>query len=56
MKVVNLWGDDDTTWCIYWYLAWAYYWYDTIPKEWINRLVEKEKIKDFAERLYKEWI
>ena len=56
MKVVNLWGDADTTWCIYWYLAWAYYWYDAIPKEWINRLVEKEKIKDFWEKLYKEWL
>ena len=55
-KVVNLWGDADTTWCIYWYLAWAYYGYDSIPKEWVDSLVDKDRIADFAERLYKECI
>ena len=55
-KVVNLWWDADTTWCIYWYLAWAYYGYDNIPKKWIDWLVAKDRIKDFAEKLYKEWI
>jgi len=56
MEVVNLWWDADTTWCIYWYLAWAYYGYDAIPKEWIDRLVDKDRIKDFAEKLYSEWL
>ena len=56
MKVVNLWWDADTTWCIYWYLAWAYYGYDNIPKKWIDWLVAKDRIKDFAEKLYSEWL
>ncbi len=54
-KTVNLWLDADTTWCIYWYLAWAYYGYDTIPQERKNGLVQVEKIKEYAEKLYKEW-
>ena len=52
MKVVNLWGDADTTWCIYWYLAWAYYGYDSIPKRRKDWLIEKDRIEDFTKKLY----
>ena len=51
-KVVNLWWDADTIWCIYWYLAWAYYWYDNIPQEWKDWLVQREKIESLAKQLY----
>lgn len=53
-KVVNLWWDADTTWCIYWYLAWAYYWYDNIPERWKEWLAERGRIEEVAKLLY-EW-
>ena len=52
-KTVNLWLDADTTWCIYWYLAWAYYGYDNIPQERKDWLIEKERIEEYANKLYK---
>lgn len=51
-KVVNLWWDADTTWCIYWYLAWAYYWYDSIPERWKEWLAERDFIQDIAGKLF----
>ena len=51
-KVVNLWWDADTTWCIYWYLAWAYYWYDNIPERWKEWLAERDRIEETAKLLY----
>ena len=55
-KVINLWWDADTTACIYWYLAWAYYGYDSIPQERKDGLANKWLIRNFAERLYSEWL
>ena len=51
-NVVNLWGDTDTIWCIYWYLWWAYYWWKAIPNEWIEWLMDGDRIMDFAKNLY----
>lgn len=51
-KVVNLWMDADTIWCIYWYLAWAYYWYEDIPQSWKDWLVQGDRIERVARKLY----
>ena len=51
-KVVNLWWDADTTWCIYWYLAWAYYWYDSIPEQWKKWLAERSKIEKMTRDMF----
>lgn len=51
-KVVNLWRDSDTTWCIYGYLAGAYYWYNNIPEKRKKWLMQREKIENIAKQLY----
>lgn len=50
--VLDLWWDTDTTWCIYWYLAWAYYWYDNIPERLKEWLAERDRIEKTAKLLY----
>ncbi len=44
LKAVNLGGDTDTISSITGSLAGIYYGYDSIPKEWINKIVKKDYI------------
>lgn len=44
LKAVNLGGDTDTIASITGSLAGIYYGYDSIPKEWINKIVKKDYI------------
>lgn len=49
---VNLGNDADTTGAIYGQLAGAYYGEEGIPKSWREKLVKKELITTYAEKLY----
>lgn len=49
--IINLWGDTDTTACIYWYLAWAYYWIDDECKELIEQIEDVDYIKYLSRKL-----
>ncbi|MBU9713664.1 ADP-ribosylglycohydrolase family protein [Evansella tamaricis] len=52
LMVVNLGEDSDTTGAIYGQLAGAYYGIDAIPSVWCEKLVERELIESFAEKLF----
>lgn len=45
--VINKGGDTDTNSCIAGMLAGAYYGYDKIPKEWVQDLVQLDKLENF---------
>jgi ADP-ribosyl-[dinitrogen reductase] hydrolase len=49
---VNLGNDADTTGAVYGQIAGAYYGYQGIPAEWRNKIALKDKIEDFAEKLF----
>ena len=55
LKAVNLGGDTDTIASIAGSLAGIYYGYDSIPKEWINKIIKKDYIdnliEDYLERI-----
>ena len=51
LMAVNLGDDADTTGAVYGQLAGAYYGAESIPASWREKLVMKEKIIDFADRL-----
>jgi len=52
LKVVNLGGDSDTTGAVYGQIAGAYYGLSGIPKEWVDKIYEIDRIKSYAEKLY----
>jgi ADP-ribosylglycohydrolase len=52
LLAVNLGDDADTTGAIYGQLAGAYYGEQAIPAEWRERLVQRELISSYAERLH----
>lgn len=52
LLAVNLGNDADTTAAIYGQLAGAYYGIDNIPKKWIEKIVYKDLINEFAVKLY----
>ena len=49
---VNLGEDSDTTAAVYGQIAGAYYGANEIPVRWVNVLVRKDLILDFADHLY----
>ncbi len=51
LGAVNLGDDADTTGAVYGQLAGAYYGAETIPEGWREKLVMKETIVDFADRV-----
>jgi len=51
LKVVNLGDDADTTGAVYGQLAGAIYGVDAIPEGWLEKLVMREKIESYADRL-----
>jgi len=56
LKAANLGDDADTTGAVFGQLAGAYYGYQAIPKKWCDKIVFKEKILKYAERLHeKAW-
>jgi ADP-ribosylglycohydrolase len=52
LLAVNLGDDADTTGAVFGQIAGAYYGESGIPEEWRNYLAFREKITDFAEKLY----
>ena len=50
LKAVNLGGDTDTIAAIAGGLAGLYYGYDSIPDEWLNKITDREWVKDLCER------
>jgi ADP-ribosylglycohydrolase len=53
LLAVNLGDDADTTGAIYGQLAGAYYGENGIPKLWREKLLKKDLVVDFANKLYK---
>lgn len=51
LKAVNLGEDTDTTGAVAGGLAGIYYGFESIPEEWVNQIVRKDKIVELAERL-----
>ncbi len=49
---VNLGNDADTTGAVYGQIAGTYYGYQGIPEEWRNKIALKEKIENYAEKLF----
>ena len=54
LKAVNLGNDADTTGAVYGQLAGAYYGLDGIPDRFKEKIVMKELILSYAEKLYKK--
>lgn len=52
LKAVNLGHDADTTAAVYGQLAGAYYTINGIPREWLNKLYNKDIIVEFADQLF----
>jgi ribA/ribD-fused uncharacterized protein len=52
LAVVNLGGDADTTGAVYGQIAGAYYGLSGIPKEWVDKIKDIDRIKKYAEQLY----
>ncbi|MEW6244128.1 MAG: ADP-ribosylglycohydrolase family protein [Bacillota bacterium] len=52
LLAVNLGDDADTTGAVYGQLAGAFYGVDDIPSRWLEKLVQREMILSFADRLY----
>lgn len=52
LKAANLGHDTDTTAAIYGQVAGAYYGEHGIPQDWRDKLAMKEKIYDYADRIY----
>lgn len=50
--VVNLWWDADTNACIYGFLAGAYYGWEEIPENWLEGLMDRDRIQEMADLLY----
>lgn len=55
LKAVNLGEDTDTVAAVAGGMAGALYGYDSIPKEWLGVLMEREYIEDMCERAYYQW-
>ena len=53
LLAVNLGDDADTTGAVYGQLAGAFYGLEGIPKNWIDKVYDKELIIDFSEEIYK---
>jgi len=49
---VNLGDDADTTGAVYGQIAGAFYGASGIPGNWLNTIVKRELIQDFADRIY----
>ncbi|NQX47513.1 ADP-ribosylglycohydrolase family protein [Paenibacillus tritici] len=54
LLAVNLGNDADTTGAVYGQIAGAYYGLEGIPAEWSRKLAMRERISDYAGRLYTE--
>lgn len=52
LKAVNFGGDTDTNAIVTGGLAAIYYGYDSIPEEWIDKLIKSDKIEDYCEKFY----
>ena len=52
LKAANLGNDADTTAAVYGQLAGAFYGVEDIPEEWLEKLVKKDMIQDYADKLY----
>ena len=55
LKAANLGGDTDTIAAIAGGLAGALYGLDSIPEEWLSKLIKREYIEELCERAYESW-
>jgi ADP-ribosylglycohydrolase len=55
LKAINLGDDTDTTGAITGSLSGLFYGFDSIPNDWVNKLLMKNEIEDLAQRLF-NWL
>jgi ADP-ribosylglycohydrolase len=55
LKAINLGDDTDTIGAITGSLSGLFYGFDSIPNEWVNKLLMKNEIEDLAQRLF-NWL
>ena len=55
LKAVNLGGDTDTIAAIAGGLAGALYGIESIPEEWLSKLIKREYIEELCDQAYKNW-